>query len=573
MPHATIVSVQALLAPELSQQKADGDDGSDGASSSCGWKKKVPNPVRAHAFIAIGKLCLRDRCLTKDFVPLFARELQDPNTHISIRSNILILLGDLCMRFTTQLTQYIPNMAACLVDENMLLRRHALVLLTHLLKSEYIRFRPAIFYRIATMLADPEQELRQRANYVLSDVFLVKYPKLFLNNFLQTILVLVGYTDHPTIEDLGANIERLSPYAMGGSSVEQRRKRRRTVYRSLLACFSDEHKLEVVSKLCKDVLCELPNGLFDMRPVNPNRDEMIRDVFHVLSSDVIKVGSSIRGDALGRAAAAAIEESEKVAALEASKGKVLSKLSLQQVLQHVVPEMIRLKKAFESLRSPLLQNLMDYFTTLYGIKEVKDILARDFPMIKMEIEYDLKQHALARQAAKEDAAAQRDQRPRQTHRGTPNSMLPPPATPRGAASMLPPPPRSGHHLTPINSARRLSLGRGKSATPLSCGPTTLKDIVAQSPLSEPRLRKKRGRFGSSPASGKERVMRSAAKSWAARAALQETRNAANLENASLGTPAKGRDLPAKKLHLGDDNSIHMESPIPFPRRKSSRIQG
>ena len=52
----------------------------------------IPTPIRAHAFVAVGKLCLNSRLLTKEFVPLFARELQNQQTPISIRNNILIVL-------------------------------------------------------------------------------------------------------------------------------------------------------------------------------------------------------------------------------------------------------------------------------------------------------------------------------------------------------------------------------------------------------------------------------------------------------------------------------------------------
>ena len=78
--------------------------------------------------------------------------------------------GDLCTKFTSQLTQYIPNMAACLHDRDPVLRRHTLLLMTHLLQRDYIRLRPGVFYRLAAVLADSVQELRDHAEYVRSKI-------------------------------------------------------------------------------------------------------------------------------------------------------------------------------------------------------------------------------------------------------------------------------------------------------------------------------------------------------------------------------------------------------------------
>ena len=119
-----IAAVQILLAPDLMK-----DDGIspryDAGADALPVRLRIPTPIRAHAFVALGKLCLRDRNLTKEFIPLFARELQNRSTPDSIRNNILIIFGDLCTRFTSQLSQYVPNMAACLQDPEPVIRRHS----------------------------------------------------------------------------------------------------------------------------------------------------------------------------------------------------------------------------------------------------------------------------------------------------------------------------------------------------------------------------------------------------------------------------------------------------------------
>ncbi len=61
----------------------------------------VPARVRAHAFIALGKLCLRDGALAKKVVHMLVRELRDVTSDVSVRSNVLLVLCDLCVRYTS----------------------------------------------------------------------------------------------------------------------------------------------------------------------------------------------------------------------------------------------------------------------------------------------------------------------------------------------------------------------------------------------------------------------------------------------------------------------------------------
>jgi condensin-2 complex subunit D3 len=53
--------------------------------------------VRAHAFLALGKICLRDKALAKENVNIFVRELST-GASPAIKSNALLILGDLCVR-------------------------------------------------------------------------------------------------------------------------------------------------------------------------------------------------------------------------------------------------------------------------------------------------------------------------------------------------------------------------------------------------------------------------------------------------------------------------------------------
>lgn len=78
-----ILVVEALIA-------AEGDGGVAETTAQ-------PASVRAHAYLALGKLCLQRDDLAKKWVPAMARELAvcpDP----AVRNNIVVIMSDLCVR-------------------------------------------------------------------------------------------------------------------------------------------------------------------------------------------------------------------------------------------------------------------------------------------------------------------------------------------------------------------------------------------------------------------------------------------------------------------------------------------
>lgn len=54
---------------------------------------------QAHAWTALGKLCLADEVLAKRAVPLFAQRLRTAKSP-AVRNNIMVALSDLVIQFT-----------------------------------------------------------------------------------------------------------------------------------------------------------------------------------------------------------------------------------------------------------------------------------------------------------------------------------------------------------------------------------------------------------------------------------------------------------------------------------------
>ena len=90
--------------------------------------------MQAHAWVALGKLCLTDETLAKKCVPLFVQQLRAAKAP-AVRNNIMVALADLCVQYTALVDTHLPRLAACLTDPNELVRRQALALLANLLQK------------------------------------------------------------------------------------------------------------------------------------------------------------------------------------------------------------------------------------------------------------------------------------------------------------------------------------------------------------------------------------------------------------------------------------------------------
>ena len=104
---------------------------------------ETPDVVRAYAFAAMGKICIRDKKLAANLINVYLRELEyekhstiDHNqkkniisssmnksfdrqsneftSTAAVRSNCLLALGDFCMRYANLVDRHIGKIAVCL---------------------------------------------------------------------------------------------------------------------------------------------------------------------------------------------------------------------------------------------------------------------------------------------------------------------------------------------------------------------------------------------------------------------------------------------------------------------------
>jgi condensin-2 complex subunit D3 len=389
IPKRVVTLVQALLVPTL-------------YTTGHGMVQIAPK-VRAHAFTALGKLCLSDQRLAKQSINMLARELQQCKD-AAVRSNILLLLGDLAIRYTALVDRHVPTtMAYCLADPNIVVRRHTLMVMSQLLLQDYIKWKGDMFIRYVCMLTDEDASLRRVASLTLTGPLLKRYPQLFQTHFVEAFFMLNEYDKHPAYNHAAASkdanesggsasdagIAQQKGFGMIGAPNSEEGQRRHQIYKVMLENMNDEQKLMLSGKLVQDVLGAALDGLLPLS--DHSTVTLMADVLLVLCTKEFRLGA---GSSKGKDDHEEDHEAEASGSgLEAAKGKLLSKMFRKNLAENVVPTLVGLKRRLEEVHSPLLNQLMQYllFLCKHYKEEVQQVLAYD-PQVAQEIEYDLRQH-------------------------------------------------------------------------------------------------------------------------------------------------------------------------------------
>eukprot|EP00698_Gefionella_okellyi_P000185 TRINITY_DN10164_c0_g1_i1.p1 TRINITY_DN10164_c0_g1~~TRINITY_DN10164_c0_g1_i1.p1 ORF type:complete len:1324 (+),score=413.26 TRINITY_DN10164_c0_g1_i1:1-3972(+) len=338
----------------------------------------IPVLLRAHALIALGKLCLQDESLAKKSIPVFARELEVADTPI-VRNNIMVVLSDLCVRYTSLVDRYVPLLSLSLRDSNEVVRKHTLTLLTKLLSEDYIKWKGLMFHRFVIALADESEDVRTFANYCLMQVLHRKSPLLFFNHIVDLVFYLNDCNTHPGYNKMGQTEREVALFTMPGADNESKRL---TIYQVLVAALTDEQKFNLAGKLCMEVLGSVTDGHVDATVSSG----VLSDALQILISKDIKL------NLLKSKTVDDIEDADSATqVLQVVRGKLLSKMMKTNIIENIVPIVVELKQSLEKQHSSHLRLLMYYLRDLIKEykEEVNDILAAD-PQLAKEVEFDLR---------------------------------------------------------------------------------------------------------------------------------------------------------------------------------------
>ena len=351
----------------------------------------LSNAVRAHAFICLGKLCLRDQPLAKRSLPLLLATLTAAHsTPAAIRNNLLLVLTDLCRTFTALVDPHLPALLACLGDGCALLRRHALLAVCQLVQEDYVKLRTGVLMPLLVALADDDEAVAAVARSSLTHLCQQHASKM-QHVFLDAICFLNGNINlsAPTSSaSASASVFSLSSYS-----------RRSIVYDFLCCQLSDESKLLTASKLCQDVLAAVVDGSL---PLNERTSPVVHDTLTVLASDSMKLHSSAgsKSGAGGNGDDEPADDADEpppqpaqhvAESLKAAKSRLLSKLSKRSIVEQVLPVLMELKRRLEAARSPLVRAVLEWMRCLYveWRSDVVAVLAAD-RQLAVEMDYDMR---------------------------------------------------------------------------------------------------------------------------------------------------------------------------------------
>ena len=330
--------------------------------------------VRACAFLALGKLALRDAVLAKRSLPLFIRALTSAASPVVLRNNLLILLSDLCRTFTALVDPHLAALTSTLSDPSPLLRRHALLVLTQLLQEDYLKMKPALLLPLLSTLADADPDVATLAHSALTHLLSQAGSK----------------AQHVFIDVLFYLNASPSTSLPGPPPNPLPTPKRRVVYDFLLSHLQDEAKLLTSAKLCQDVLGSVVDGRLSLDSAGVGT--VVADALAVLASPAMRLSprpspSDDAGEDADEPAAAPPADER----LKAAKGRLLSQLAKRSALESIIPVVMELKRVLERRKSGLVAGVMEYLRVVYGEfkGEVMGILEGD-RQLAVEFEFDMK---------------------------------------------------------------------------------------------------------------------------------------------------------------------------------------
>ncbi|KYR01302.1 non-SMC condensin II complex [Tieghemostelium lacteum] len=405
LPSRLKTIVQALISPSLGFAKDQEDKVVE---------QKISVPVRAYAFITLGKLCLGDDKLAKRCIATFAKELEISDSEV-IRNNVMVVMCDLCIRYTQLVDNYIPNIAMCLRDPSELVRKQTLISLTRLLQEDYVKWKGSLFFRFVESLVDPSPIVSEFSHYCLLNVIQLKYGgggiqkdsntnnnnnnnggsaigNIFYTHFLETIFVLNDCKAHSqfnqSVNNMVFNLNKHNSTAKNEKfslKGEQNHEKRMKIYEIFLQNMDDAHKFQVMAKLCMDILSEIVDEKLPLQECH----HVLYDTLSILACQDIKLNAMSKK----MQEEEDDESQEAVAKVKAAEGKLLSRIVKKSVMENIVPIIIELKHLLESKRSPLLRKIIIYLQVLNKDfkEELTEIMAGNKELAK-EIEYDLKSY-------------------------------------------------------------------------------------------------------------------------------------------------------------------------------------
>ncbi|CAI0466838.1 unnamed protein product [Linum tenue] len=361
--------------------------------------KETAPSLYIQAWLTMGKICLADGKLAKNYIPLFVQELEKSDL-APLRNNLVVTMADFCVHYTALVDCYIPKITKCLRDPCELVRRQTFILLSRLLQRDYVKWRGVLFQRFLLALVDDSEKIRQLADFLFGNILKVKAPLLAYNSFVEAVFVLNDCNAHTGSKNTRTEDRQFSIRGNDESS----RSKRMHIYVSLLKQMAPEHLLATFAKLCSEILAAASDGMLKLEDVTGQA--VLQDAFQVLACKEIRIQPA-RGSAADAGEAGDEEGGGGDGNGLSAKGRAITQAIRKSLIQNTIPIFIELKRLLESKNSPLIGSLMECLRVLLKDykNEIDEILIAD-KQLQKELAYDMQRYeaAKAKSAAASEAA-------------------------------------------------------------------------------------------------------------------------------------------------------------------------
>ncbi|KAG2398440.1 hypothetical protein LR48_Vigan468s009100 [Vigna angularis] len=310
-------------------------------------------------WLSMGKLCLADGKLAKNYIPLFVQELEKSES-AALRNNIVVMMADFCVRYTA------------LVD------------------WDYVKWRGVLFLRFLLSLVDESEKIRRLADFLFGNILKVKSPLLAYNSFVEAVFVLNDCHAHNGHRESHGSRKESQSFSIRGTDEEPRSKRMH-IYVSLLKQMAPEHLLATFAKLCAEILAAASDGMLNIE--DATAQSVLEDAFGILGCKEIRIPST-------RASSESADIEEEGDNGSAARGKAVTQAVKKSLIQNTVPIFIELKRLLETKNSPLIGSLMECLRIILKDykNEIDDILVAD-KQLQKELIYDIKKYEAAKAKA------------------------------------------------------------------------------------------------------------------------------------------------------------------------------
>lgn len=333
------------------------------------------NRLRALALTTLGKMCLMNERLTRQFISVFVHELDNASSNAT-RNNAVLLLCDMCRQYTSIVEPFIPRMAALLRDPSTFVRTQVLSSLVCLLQEDYIKIRPGfVLFQIAYCLQDDCEEVRRSAEYSLIHVVVAKNKTILAVSFVELLFVLNECEQSRTFVQFKTTFQdqKQQTIGNGGNNTEtEAEAKRKTIYEVFLRGMSAEQRWHLPARLRNDIIILIIEENMDF--MNESVQSVLQDTLSVLSSDQIlkpsaspSNNSGTRRVATAAATALASEEPTQEATQDVTRtatAVVVGQIQSVELRDFTIPLLLQLRHFLQTKRSPLLRNLNQCLCTL-----------------------------------------------------------------------------------------------------------------------------------------------------------------------------------------------------------------